>query len=139
MEALQVARGRDLDLVEVAPNARPPVCKLMDYGKYLYEQQKRQREARKAQKTVEVKEVRLRPKTGEHDINVKVNRAHQFLTNGDKAKLRVLFRGREVQHKDIARDLLRRIAASLDDVGKIEQEPKMEGKYSMVMLLGPKK
>ncbi len=135
-EALQLAQERDLDLVEVAPNAKPPVCRLMDYGKYLYERQKREREARKAQKQVEIKEVRLRPKTGEHDIQVVLRKARRFLEDGQKVKVRIRFRGREIVHSNVARDLMRRVAEELADVAVVESPPKMEGR-SMIMILAP--
>jgi translation initiation factor IF-3 len=135
-EALAVAREHDLDLVEVAPNADPPVCRLLDYGKYLYERTKKEKEARKAQRTREIKEIRLRPKTGEHDIAHKVRDAHRFLEDGCKVKVRVHFRGREITHPEVARDLLERIAADLEDVGHVEHQPRLEGR-TMLMILSP--
>ncbi|MGA9348003.1 MAG: translation initiation factor IF-3 [Anaerolineae bacterium] len=135
-DALEATRARDLDLVEVAPNADPPVCRMMDYGKYLYEQAKRERKARKAQKT-EVKEVRLRPKTGEHDVAFKVRDARRFLNSGCKVKVRVRFRGREITYPEIGKEMLKRIAEELGDVSDIEQEPRMEG-HSLLMILSPK-
>jgi translation initiation factor IF-3 len=135
-EALAVAREHDLDLVEVAPNADPPVCRLLNYGKYVYERTKKEKEARKAQKAREIKEIRLRPKTGDHDIAHKVRDARRFLQEGCKVKLRVRFRGREITHLEVARDLLERIAADLEDVGRVEQQPDMEGR-TMLMILSP--
>ena len=135
-EALRMAEVREIDLVEVSPNADPPVCRLMDHGKYVYERSKREREARKAQKTVEVKEIRVRPKTGEHDIAFKLRKARQFLVAGSKVKVRVIFRGREITHPEVGRELLNRIVAELEDVGVVEQRPRAEGR-SMVMILGP--
>jgi translation initiation factor IF-3 len=135
-EALAVAREQDLDLVEVAPNADPPVCRLLDYGKYLYERTKKEKEAKKAQKTREIKEIRLRPKTGEHDVAHKVRDARRFLEEGSKVKVRVRFRGREITHPEVARDLLKRIAADLEDVGHVEQQPRLEGR-TMLMILSP--
>ncbi len=135
-QALALAEEKGLDLVEVAPDANPPVCRLMDYGKYLYERQKREREARKAQKQVEVKEVRLRPKTGEHDIQVVLRKARSFLEDGDKVKVRIRFRGREIQNPEVALDLLKRVAEDLADVGTVETKPSMEGR-SMIMILAP--
>jgi translation initiation factor IF-3 len=135
-QALDMARDRGLDLVEVAPNAEPPVCRMMDYGKFLYEKSKRERKARKAQKTVEVKEIRLRPKTGEHDIDFKVRDAHRWLAEGLKVKVRVRFRGREITYPEIGRVLLGGIAERLADVGEIESYPRMEGR-SMLMILSP--
>lgn len=137
-EALHAAQQRELDLVEVAPNANPPVCRLMDYGKYLYEQTKRQREARKSQKTTEVKEIRLRPKTGEHDLQFKLKRAREFLGDGAKVKVRVIFRGREITHPEIAVRVLQNVASQLEDVATIEQMPRMEGR-SLLMILAPSK
>jgi translation initiation factor IF-3 len=135
-EALAVAQEHDLDLVEVAPNADPPVCRLLDYGKYIYKRTKREKEARKAQKSREIKEIRLRPKTGEHDIAHKVRDARRFLEEGCKVKVRVRFRGREITHPEVAHDLLERIADDLSDVGHVEQKPRREGR-TMLMILGP--
>lgn len=137
-EALQIARTRDTDLVEVAPNAQPPVCRLMDYGKFLYERSKREREARRSQKQTEVKEIRLRPKTGEHDIAYKIRDARRFLQKGAKVKVRIRFRGREITHPEVARDLLDRIADELSDVAVIEKAGEMEGR-TMLMILAPSK
>ena len=134
--ALQAAEERDLDLVEVAPNAKPPVCRFMDYGKYLYERQKRERESRKAQKQIEIKEVRLRPKTGEHDIQGVLNKTRQFLKDGAKVRVRIRFRGREIVHRDIALDLMKRVTEELADEAVVESRPGFEGR-SMVMLLAP--
>ena len=137
-EALNLARERGLDLVEVAPTANPPVCRLMDYGKFLYEKSKRERKARKAQKSVDVKEIRLRPKTGEHDVDFKVRDAHRFLEQGYKVKVRVRFRGREITYPEIARNLLKAFAERLSEVAEIESYPRMEGR-SLLMILGPSK
>ena len=136
-DALEAAQARDLDLVEVAPNADPPVCRLMDYGKFLYEQAKKEKKSRKAQKT-EVKEIRLRPKTGQHDVAFKVRDARRFLNDGLKVKVRVRFRGREITYPEIGREMLKRIAQELEDVSSIEQSPRMEGR-SMLMILSPNK
>ncbi len=135
-QALALAEERGLDLVEVAPDAKPPVCRLMDYGKYLYERQKREREARKAQRQIEVKEVRLRPKTGEHDVQVVLRKARSFLEDGDKVKVRIRFRGREIQNIEVALDIMKRVARELADVGVVETKPSMEGR-SMIMILAP--
>ena len=135
-EALAVAQEHDLDLVEVAPNADPPVCRLLDYGKYIYERTKKEKEARKAQKLREVKEIRLRPKTGEYDIAHKVRDARRFLKEGCNVKVRVQFRGREITHPEVAHGLLERIAANLEDVGRVEQQPRLEGR-TMLMILSP--
>jgi translation initiation factor IF-3 len=135
-EALEIARGHNLDLVEVAPQADPPVCRLLDYGKYSYERSRKAREAKKSQKPVEVKEIRLRPKTGDHDIKFKVNRMRGFLGEGFKVKVRVLFRGREITHPEIAQEMLSNIATGLSDVCVVEYHPRMEGR-SMFMILAP--
>ena len=137
-EALRIAQDRETDLVEVAPNAKPPVCRLMDYGKYLYEAQKRERDARKSQTKVEVKEIRLRPKTGEHDIGYKLKQARTFLNRGAKVKVRLRFRGREVTHPEVALDLMTHIAEELEDVAIVEQRPSKEG-MTMLMVLAPNK
>ncbi len=136
-DALEAAQARDLDLVEVAPNANPPVCRLMDYGKFLYEQAKKEKKSRKASKT-EVKEIRLRPKTGQHDVAFKVRDARRFLNDGLKVKVRVRFRGREITYPEIGREMLKRIAQELEDVSTIEQSPRMEGR-SLLMILSPNK
>jgi translation initiation factor IF-3 len=135
-EAQQIADERGVDLVEVAPNANPPVCRLMDYGKFLYERTKKEREARRTQKLTEIKEVRLRPKIGEHDVDTKVRRMRTFLASGAKVKVRVRFRGREITHPEVARDLLLRVAESVADAAIVEQQPQMEGN-AMLMLLAP--
>ena len=122
--------------MEVAPTANPPVTRLMDYGKYLYERTKKEREARRGQKVTEIKEVRLRPKIGEHDVGFKIRRMKSFLTGGAKVKVRVRFRGREITHPEVARDLLRRVSEALSDVAVVEQAPQMEGN-TMLMLLAP--
>ena len=137
-EALRLAEERSLDLVEVAPQAKPPVAKLMDFGKYQYERAKRDREARKARKDVEVKEIRLRPKTGEHDLAFKVRKARGFLENGAKVKVRIRFRGREITHPEVARRQLARIADDLADISAIEQHPGFEGR-TILMILAPSK
>lgn len=136
-EALSIAREQNTDLVEVAPNAKPPVCRLMDYGKFLYEAQKRERDARKTQTKVEIKEIRLRPKTGEHDINYKLKQARNFLKRGAKVRVRLRFRGREVTHPEVALELMARIAEELQDVSEVEKRPAKEG-MTMLMILTPK-
>lgn len=136
-EALSLARQSNVDLVEVAPQAKPPVCRLMDFGKFQYERAKREREARRAQKVIDVKEIRLRPKTGEHDIGVGLRRARRFLEEGSKVKVRVRFRGREITHPEVAKELLDRVAADLGDVAEVEKLPGLEGR-SLLMILGPK-
>lgn len=136
-EALSAAEEAGLDLVEVAPSAKPPVCKIMDYGKYKYQQHKRAQEAKKNQKVIHIKEVKLRPKTDEHDLQFKINHARKFLKNGNKVKITIIFRGREMTHPDIGKGLLEAVAMELEDLGVIEQRSKMEGR-NMTMLLGPK-
>jgi translation initiation factor IF-3 len=135
-EALKLAVARELDLVEVAPGAQPPVCRLMNFGKYQYEQTKRERQARRAQKQIEVKEVRLRPKTGDHDTEVRMRQARRFLEDGNKVKVRVRFRGREIYHPELATEILAEFAERLADVGQVEQQANMEGP-SMLMILAP--
>ena len=131
-----MARERGLDLVEVAPNAVPPVCRLMDYGKFRYEQSRKEREARKNQHVVELKEVRIRPKIDDHDLETKGKRAAKFLDDGDKVKLTVLFRGRENAHPEIGRGLLDELAEMLRPHGTVEQAARLEGR-TMTMLFGP--
>jgi translation initiation factor IF-3 len=138
IEALRIAQEEQTDLVEVAPQADPPVCRLMDYGKFLYEQSKKEREARKSQKQTEIKEIRLRPKTGEHDIAYKLRDARRFLERGAKVKVRIRFRGREITHPELGRDLLARVAEELSDVAVVEQAGRMEG-HTMLMILAPGK
>jgi len=135
-QALQLAEEQDLDLVEVAPNATPPVCRMMDYGKYLYEKQKRERESRKAQKQIEIKEVRLRPKTDEHDIQVVLTKIRKFAKEGAKIRVRIRFRGREIAHPEVARDLMKRVAEDVADVVAVEAYPSLDGR-SMIMVLAP--
>jgi translation initiation factor IF-3 len=135
-KALQLAADRELDLVEVAPNADPPVCKIMDFGKFLYERAKKEREARKQQKQIEVKEIRLRPKTDDHHRAFKVRDARRWLEEGMKVKVRIRFRGREITYPEIARDMLVQVADDLKDIAIIEQEPNMEGR-TMLMVLAP--
>ncbi|MBF9032038.1 translation initiation factor IF-3 [Rhodobacterales bacterium HKCCE3408] len=135
---MELAEQAGLDLVEISPNATPPVCKIMDFGKFKYEQQKRESEARKKQKTIEVKEVKLRPGTDDHDFERKVNDAIKFLEKGDKVKVTLRFRGREMAHQNLGRDQLERIAERVEGIGKVENMPKMEGRQ-MVMMIGPAK
>lgn len=135
-EALALAYERNLDLVEVAPNAIPPVCRLLDYGKFQYERQKKEREARRAQKMIEIKEIRLRPRTGEHDLDTKVRQALSFLEEGAKVKVAVRFRGREITHPEIAREQLDEFATKVGAIAVIEMPPAMEGK-NLFMLMAP--
>lgn len=133
---MQMAADVGLDLVEISPNANPPVCKIMDFGKFKYEQQKRESEARKKQKIIEVKEVKFRPNTDTHDYDVKMRNVFKFLENGDKVKVTLRFRGREMAHQNLGRELLERVAEDIKDLGKIENMPKMEGRQ-MIMMIGP--
>lgn len=136
--ALKMAEQAELDLVEVAPQSRPPVCRLMDYGRYKYEQSKRDKESRKKQKTVTVKELRMSPKTDRHDIEVKVRNAERFLREGDRVKITVRFRGREIVHSNLMRERLLAMAGSLSACSVVERPPYMEGRQ-MVMHIAPKK
>lgn len=136
-KALELAVQEELDLVEVAPNADPPVCKIMDYGKFKYQQNKRSQEAKKKQTVIQVKEVKIRPKTDEHDLQVKVRNIKRFLEEKDKAKVTILFRGREIAYADQGTKVLDRIREELKDIAVVEQLPKMEGR-NMVMILAPK-
>ncbi len=135
-KAMQLAADAGLDLVEISPNANPPVCKIMDFGKFKYEQQKRESEARKKQKIIEVKEVKFRPNTDTHDYDVKMRNVFKFLENGDKVKVTLRFRGREMAHQNLGRELLERVAEDVKELGKIENMPKMEGRQ-MIMMIGP--
>ncbi|WP_409202293.1 translation initiation factor IF-3 [Suttonella sp. R2A3] len=137
-EALEAAYEQNMDLVEVAANAKPPVCRIMDYGKFRFEQQKKQQEARKNQKRIQVKEVKFRPGTDEGDYQVKLRNLTRFLNDGDKAKVTVRFRGREMAHQNLGRDLLNRIEADLAEVGTVEQKAGMEGRQ-MTMVMAPVK
>ena len=127
-----------LDLVEISPNAQPPVCKIMDFGKYKYEQQKKESEERKKQKTIEVKEIKFRPNTDTHDYEVKMRSVTKFLDNGDKVKITMRFRGREMAHQDLGRQLLERVSEDTKEIGKIDTIPKLEGRQ-IVMLINPTK
>jgi translation initiation factor IF-3 len=135
--AMQMAEEAGLDLVEISPNAEPPVCKIMDFGKYKYETQKREAEARKKQKIIEIKEIKFRPGTDTHDYDVKMRSVFKFLEEGDKVKVTLRFRGREMAHQDLGLELLNRVAADVVDAGKIESMPRLEGRQ-MVMMIGPK-
>lgn len=137
-QALQIARDAELDLVEVSPNATPPVCRVLDFGKFLYEREKKEREAKKAQVKIEIKEIRLRPKTNEHHRGFKVDDARRWLLQGHKVRVTIKFRGREMDYPEIALEDLKEIAQSLSDVGVIEQAPMMEGR-TMLVVLGPAK
>ena len=137
-EALQMASASDLDLVEVSPTAEPPVVRIMDYGKFLFEQNKKAHSAKRKQKQIQVKEVKFRPGTGEADYQIKLRNLIRFLTEGDKAKITLRFRGREMVHQDIGRKLLDRVTTDLAEYGTVEQNPLMEGRQ-MVMVISPKK
>jgi translation initiation factor IF-3 len=137
-EALKIAEDAELDLVEVAPNSSPPVCRVMDFGKFLYERTKKEREARKAQVKVEIKEIRLRPKTNEHHRSFKTRDARRWLESGMKVKVTIRFRGREITYPELALEDLKEIAQELEDVSVVEQMPNMEGRV-MTMMLAPKK
>ncbi|SHE67697.1 bacterial translation initiation factor 3 (bIF-3) [Litoreibacter ascidiaceicola] len=136
--AMAMAEEAGLDLVEISPNASPPVCKIMDFGKYKYETQKKEAEARKKQKIIEIKEVKFRPNTDTNDYDVKMRNVFKFLENGDKVKVTLRFRGREMAHLNLGRELLERVADDIEGHGKVENFPKMEGRQ-MIMLIGPLK
>lgn len=136
-EALALAHEGDLDLVEVAPNERPPVCRVMDYGKYKYQQAKRSQEAKKRQKVIQIKEIKMRPKTEEHDYQFKMRHAHRFLEEGNKVKVTLLFRGREMAHVELGQRMLDRIITDCKDVSSVEQHPRLEGQ-TLSLILSPK-
>lgn len=135
-EAVKIAMERGYDLVEVAPNAKPPVCRIMDYGKYKYEQSKKEREARKNQRIINIKEVKLRPNIEDHDFMTKTKNAIRFLKNGDKVKVTIMFRGREITHPELGKELCLRLANEVKDLAKVEKEAKVEGR-NMIMVLSP--
>ena len=137
-EAKQLAYNNDLDLVEISPNADPPVCKVMDYGKFQFEQNKKQQAAKKKQKQIQVKEIKFRPGTEEGDYQVKLKSLTKFLEEGNKTKITLRFRGREMAHKELGMELLKRIEKDLEELAAVEQFPKLEGRQ-MVMVMGPKK
>ena len=136
-EALLMAEDAGLDLVEISPNASPPVCKILDFGKFKYELQKKENEARKKQKVIEVKEIKLRPGIDEHDYQVKMRSVHRFLEEGDKVKVTMRFRGREMVHQELGMKVLDRVRAELDAMAKVEQWPRLEGRQ-MIMVMAPK-
>ncbi|WP_349768697.1 translation initiation factor IF-3 [Rhodobacter sp. NTK016B] len=135
--AMALAGEAGLDLVEISPNATPPVCKIMDFGKFKYEQQKREAEARKKQKTIEIKEIKFRPNTDTHDYDVKMRSVQKFLGEGDKVKVTLRFKGREMAHQQLGMELLNRVASDVEEIGKIENMPKLEGRQ-MVMMIAPR-
>ena len=137
-EALSMAAEKDVDLVEISPTAKPPVCKLMDFGKYKYEQSKKRDEAKKKQKQVQIKEIKFRPGTDDGDYNIKMRKVREFLAEGDKVKITLRFRGREMAHQEFGAQLLERVKADLEELAAVESFPKMEGRQ-MVMMVAPKK
>jgi translation initiation factor IF-3 len=137
-DALERAYKAGLDLVEVSPNADPPVCKILNYGKYKFEEQKKRAEIRKKQKIIEIKEIQLRPGIDKHDFEVKMRSARKFIEEGDKLKVTLRFRGRELSHQQLGMDVLNRVKDTLEDIAKVEQHPKLEGKR-MIMVMGPVK
>ena len=137
IEALERAREAGLDLVEISPDANPPVAKILDYGKFKYHEQKKAAEARKKQKTVEVKEIKMRPNIDDHDYNVKMKSMERFFGEGDKVKVTLRFRGREMAHQQLGRELLLRVKADTEEIAKVESEPRLEGRQ-MVMVLAPR-
>ncbi len=137
-EAIERAYKAGLDLVEVSPNADPPVCKILDYGKFKFEEQKRRAEIRKKQKVIEIKEIQLRPVIDKHDFEVKMRSARKFIEEGDKLKVTLRFRGRELSHQELGVQVLERVKTSLEDIAKVEQHPKLEGKR-MIMVMAPSK
>jgi len=136
-KAIAVANDFGLDLVEISPNANPPVCKIMDYGRYKYELTKKRQEAKKKQTAFQLKEIKLRPKTGEHDLNTKINHIKKFIERKDKVKVTVIFRGREITLAQLGRDLLERVVQETEEIASVEQQPKFEGR-TMIMVLSPK-
>jgi translation initiation factor IF-3 len=137
-DALDIAAKAGVDLVEVAPNSSPPVCRIMDYGKFRYQQSKKLQDAKKSQTIIQVKEIRIRPKTDEHDLQVKIKHVKKFLSEGDKVKITMMFRGREIVYTDIGRKIMEVIKADLEDLCVIDQQPRLEGR-NMIMIVAPKK
>ena len=135
-EAISRAKNENLDLIEIAPNARPPVCKIMDMGKYKYDQQKKLNKAKKKQKKIELKEIKLRPVTEVHDYTFKIKNAQKFLSKGDKVKFTIRFKGREMQHKNLGNNLMEKIKIDMEKIGKVELQPKFDGKQ-MIMVIQP--
>ena len=136
-EGMEIARGSGLDLVEISPNAEPPVCKVLDFGKYKYEAQKKANLARKKQKTQEVKEIKMRPGIDVHDYDTKLKKVHQFINNGDKVKMTIRFRGREMAHQELGMAVLKRVAEEMKETAKVEAHPKLEGRQ-MIMVIAPR-
>ena len=138
VEALKMAQEKNLDLVEVAPNTDPPVCRIMNYGKYRYEQTKKEKTARKHQHSTKLKEIKLRPNIGAHDLEIKERRLREFLEHGSKVKMTVMFRGREMAHREFGREVLEGMAAKVEDIAAMEMRPKITGRF-MTIIIGPKK
>lgn len=134
MDALRMAENKGLDLIEIAPTAKPPTCKIMDYGKYKYEQKKKEHQARKNQTVITIKEIQLRPRTDQHDLDVKMRHARRFLLEGDKVKVNLRFYGREMAHQELGINLLKKVTESLQDIALVEVPPKMEGRQLFVLL-----
>jgi len=137
-DALDIAAKAGLDLVEIAPNSSPPVCRVMDYGKFRYQQNKKLQDAKKSQTIIQVKEIRIRPKTDGHDLQVKIKHIKKFLSEGDKVKITMMFRGREIAYTDIGRKIMEDMKADLEDLCVIDQQPRLEGR-NMIMIVAPKK
>ena len=137
-DAIDMAAKAGLDLVEVAPNSTPPVCRIMDYGKFRYQQSKKQQVAKKSQSTVQVKEIRIRPKTDEHDLQVKIKHIKKFLGQNDKVKITMMFRGREMAYTELGRKIMEEVQKALAEVSNVDQQPKLEGR-NMIMMVSPKK
>ena len=133
-EAIDIAKGRGLDLVEIAPNNKPPVCKIVDYGKFKYQEQKKKNEAKKKQKVIETKEQKLRPGTGDHDYQVKIKNAQKFLKEGNRVKFSLRFKGREMEHSNLGIDMLKRVKSDLDELIRVEMEPKIEGRQAFLVV-----
>jgi translation initiation factor IF-3 len=137
-EAIMISKERGLDLVEVAPDANPPVCRLIDYGKYLYNLKKRAKDAKKRQHIIHVKEIKMKPTINKHDLEIKIRHAREFIEAGDKVKLTVIFKGRAITHPELGMDLLQRLKEEVSDIAVVEQEPKLENGRNMIMVLKPK-
>ena len=133
-EAIDIAKGRGLDLVEIAPNNKPPVCKIVDYGKFKYQEQKKKNEAKKKQKVIETKELKIRPGTGEHDYQVKIKNAQKFLKEGNRVKFSLRFKGREMEHSNLGIDMLKRVKSDLEEYIRVEMEPKIEGRQAFLVV-----
>ena len=133
-EAIDIAKGRNMDLVEIAPNNKPPVCKIVNYGKFKYQEQKKKNEAKKKQKVIETKELKIRPGTGEHDYQVKIKNAQKFLKEGNRVKFSLRFKGREMEHSNLGIEMLKRVKNDLEDIIRVEMEPKIEGRQAFLVV-----